>query len=216
MAGDDSQLRTHASLLLRLRHEPHDEGAWGEFVERYGRQIAAWCRQWRLQAADAEDVTQNVLLKLAGRLRTFDYDPSRRFRGLLRVMAHNACKDYLDGQRRAVTATGDDAVHAVLNSVQARDDLAARLERAFDQERLELAQASVRRRVEPHTWEAFRLTALGGQSGAEAAAQLGLKVGTVFKAKSKVQQMLRAEVERLEGEEPTWLAALPGPNSRTS
>ena len=48
-----------------------------------------------------------------------------------------------------------------------RDDLAARLEEAFDLERLEMAQASVRQRVEPHTWEAFRLTALEGRSGAE-------------------------------------------------
>jgi RNA polymerase sigma-70 factor (ECF subfamily) len=75
--------------------------AWDAFVARYGAQIAAWCRQWRLQPADADDVTQNVLLKLAGYLRTFAYDPGRRFRGQLRVMAHNACKDYLAGKHRA-------------------------------------------------------------------------------------------------------------------
>ena len=55
------------------------------------------------------------------------------------------------------------------------------------------AQARVRQRVEPHTWEAFRLTALDGLSGAEAAGRLGLKVATVYKAKSKVQQMLHEE-----------------------
>jgi RNA polymerase sigma-70 factor (ECF subfamily) len=57
----------------------------------------------------------------------------------------------------------------------------------------------VRRRVEPHTWEAFRLTAVEGMSGAEAAARLGLKVATVFKAKSKVRAMLQEEVARMEG-----------------
>jgi RNA polymerase sigma-70 factor (ECF subfamily) len=60
------------------------------------------------------------------------------------------------------------------------------------------AQARVRQRVEPHTWEAFRLTALDGLSGAEAAARLGLKVATVYKAKSKVQQMLHEEVAGLD------------------
>src|SRR5262245_6590175 len=138
MVGDDSHLRTRASLLLRLRQEPHDQEAWNEFVERYGRQIAAWCRQWQVQPADADDVTQNVLLKLIGQLRTFVYDPSRRFRGLLRTMAQNACKDYLAGKHRAVAASGDTGVQAVLESVEAREDLAARLEAAFDQERLEL------------------------------------------------------------------------------
>ena len=216
MRGDDSQMRTSATLLLRLRQDPNDQAAWNDFVRRYEPLILAWCRQWRLQAADADDVSQNVLLKLAHHLRGFVYDPGRRFRGLLRTIAHNACKDYLESKRRAVAASADTGVHAVLESVEAREDLGARLEEAFDLERLELAQARVRQRVEPHTWEAFRLTALEGKSGAEAAALLHLQVGTVFKAKNKVQQMLREEIERLESEEAGWMAAPAVPNSKPS
>ena len=37
--------------------------------------IYSWCRAWRLQDADAQDVTQAVLAKLAVRLRRFAYDP---------------------------------------------------------------------------------------------------------------------------------------------
>ena len=216
MVGDESGMSTRVSLLIRLRQQPVDEGAWNEFVQRYGRLISAWCREWRLQPADAEDVSQNVLLKLAHHLRSFEYDPARRFRGFLRTVAHNACRDYLGSKPRAVTASADTGVRAVLESVEAREDLAERLQAAFDLERLELAQSLVRQRVEPHTWEAFRLTALEGKSGAEAAAQLQMQVGTVFKAKSKVQQMLREEIDRLEGEEPTWVAALAVPSSKPS
>ena len=36
-------------------------------------------------------------------------------------------------------------------------------------------------------------------SGAAVAERLGMKVATVFKAKSKVQRMLREEIGRLEG-----------------
>jgi RNA polymerase sigma-70 factor (ECF subfamily) len=216
MKGDEAQLETRASLLVRLRQEPTDQRAWEEFAERYGRLIRAWCQQWGLQAADADDVSQNVLLKLAHHLRTFVYDPRLRFRGFLRTTAHNACKDYLAGKRRPVAAGADPALFAVLESARAREDLAARLEEAFDLERLEVAQGRVRRRVEPHTWEAFRLTAVEGLSGADAAAQIGMQVGTVFKAKSKVQRMLREELERLEREEPEWIAARAAPNSRTS
>ena len=209
-------LSTRVSLLIRLRQEPADQGAWNEFVQRYGPMLLGWCRQWRLQAADADDVTQNVLLKLAHHLRGFVYDPSRHFRGFLRTIAHNACKDYLDSKQRTVPASADTGLHAVLESVEAREDLAARLEQAFDLERFELAQERVRQRVEPRTWEAFRLTALEGKSGADAAALLHMQVGTVFKAKSKVQQMLREEIERLEREEPLWATALAVPNSKTS
>jgi RNA polymerase sigma factor (sigma-70 family) len=216
MAGDESEMDTRTSLLLRLRHEPADQGAWNEFVERYGGMILAWCQQWGMQPADAEDVSQNVLLKLAHHLRSFVYDPSRRFRGFLRTVAHNACKDYVENKQRSVNASADSGVYAVLESVEAREDLAARLEEAFDLERLEVAQARVRERVEPRTWEAFRLTALEGKSGSDAAALLQMQVGTVFKAKSKVQQMLREEIERLERDEPIWVTARAVPNSKSS
>jgi RNA polymerase sigma factor (sigma-70 family) len=216
MVGDDSQMSTRSSLLIRLRQEPADQGAWNEFVQRYGGMIRAWCQQWGLQPADADDVSQNVLLKLAHHLRSFVYDPSRRFRGFLRTMVHNACKDYLESRQRVVAVSSDLGLYSVLESVEARDDLAARLEQAFDLERLEVAQARVRERVEPRTWEAFRLTALEGKSGADAAALLQMQVGTVFKAKSKVQQMLREEIERLERDEPIWLSARAVPNSKSS
>jgi RNA polymerase sigma-70 factor (ECF subfamily) len=216
MLGDEAQLSTRISLLMRLGQEPIDEGAWSEFVDRYGPLMLAWCRQWGLQPADADDVSQNVLVKLVHHLRSFVYDPSRRFRGFLRTVAFNACNDYLDSKRRAVTATANKGVQAVLGSVQAREDLAARLQQAFDLERLEMAQARVRQRIEPHTWEAFRLTAREGKSGEEAASLLGMQVGTVFKAKSKVQKMLRDEIERLEREEPPWMPARVVPNSKSS
>jgi RNA polymerase sigma-70 factor (ECF subfamily) len=53
-----------------------------------------------------------------------------------------------------VKGSGESAVHDLLDSVEARDELARRLEETFDQELLELAAASVRARVEERTWEA--------------------------------------------------------------
>ena len=88
---------------------------------------------------------------------------------------------------------------AVRHTIEAREDLERRLEDAYDLELLGLAAARVRERVEPHTWEAFRLTALEGLSGAETAARLGLPVASVFKAKSNVQKRLQEEISRLEG-----------------
>ena len=66
---------TDVSLLLRLRQNPTDQAAWGNFVDRYGRRIYLWCRHWQLQEADAEDVTQNVLLKLAEQMRDLPVRP---------------------------------------------------------------------------------------------------------------------------------------------
>ena len=55
-----------------------------------GPLIHRWCRRWRLQEADAQDVAQDVLLKLHGRMATFNYDPSGSFRAWLKTLAHHA------------------------------------------------------------------------------------------------------------------------------
>src|SRR5450432_873818 len=59
---------TRVTLLTQLRQDPSDQAGWDEFVECYGRHIYRWCRQWKLQDADAEDVTQDILLKLTQKL----------------------------------------------------------------------------------------------------------------------------------------------------
>jgi RNA polymerase sigma-70 factor (ECF subfamily) len=154
-----------------------------------------WCRSRGLQEADTEDVTQEVLVKLARRLRTFHYDGKRSFRSYLKTLAHYAWCDLLADRQKAAQGTGDSRVLHELNNLEARDDLARRLAEEFDQELLERAMQEVQALVEPHTWEAFRLTAQEGLSGAETAARLNMAVTAVFKASSRVQQMLRERVE---------------------
>src|SRR5205814_3561668 len=98
---------TRATLLTLLRQDPSDQASWDEFVERYGRHIYRWCRQWKLQDADAEDVTQDILVKLTQKLPAFAYDPSRSFRGWLKTVAHHAWRDFEDRRRHAQPAAGD-------------------------------------------------------------------------------------------------------------
>lgn len=196
--GDRRLPTTRVSLLTRLRHQPSDQAGWDEFVERYGRHIYRWCRQWKLQDADAEDLTQSILLKLTQKLRAFAYDPSRSFRSWLKTVAHHAWRDFEDSRRRGQQAVSDSGGQELMLALEARDDLVQRLEEAFDLELLEVAKIRVRLRVAPQTWEAFRLTALEGLPVAEVAARVGLKVAMVYVAKSKVQRMLREEIGKLE------------------
>jgi RNA polymerase sigma-70 factor (ECF subfamily) len=200
--GDSSEARTSTTLLGRLRQAPADQAAWGQFVDRYGPRIYGWCRHWRLQDADAQDATQVVLTRLAQKLRTFAYDRGRSFRGWLKTLTDHACSDLVRARQRPGAGTGDSRVAELLQTVAARADLGRRLEEEYDRELLEEAMARVRRRVEARTWDAFRLLALEGRCGAEAAAALGMKVATAFVARSKVQKLIQAELRQLEGPDP--------------
>jgi len=188
---------TCVTLLTQLRQDPSDQAGWEAFVERYGRHIYRWCRQWKLQDADAEDVTQNILVKITQKIGGFAYDPSRSFRGWLKTVAHHAWRDFENG-RRAQSVAGDRQAEELMPTLAAREDLAQKLEEAFDLELLEAAKARVRQRVAAHTWEAFRLTALEGLPVADVAARVHLQVAMVYVAKSKVQKMLQEEIGKLE------------------
>jgi RNA polymerase sigma-70 factor (ECF subfamily) len=194
---------TRVSILMALSSDPGDQSAWSAFVDRYGPQIHAWCLRWKLQEADAQDVTQMVLVKLVRHLPDFAYDPSRSFRGWLRTLTMHSWSDLIGEQTRGVRGSADAVVAEMLNTLQARVDLVRHLEETFDLELLELAMAEASRRVEPHTWEAFRLTAVDGVAAAEAASRLGIRVATVYRARHVVQTMIRETVAALEsGEEP--------------
>src|SRR5271166_3426362 len=132
MAGGGHESGTRVSLLLRLRRDPANPSIWAEFVDHYGSKIYTWCRRWNLQEADAQDVTQNVLLKLADKMRSFDYDPSRSFRAWLKTLTHHAWSDFLESRQRAGRGSGDSQVVQMLHSVEARADLVQQLEAEFD------------------------------------------------------------------------------------
>ena len=191
---------TSVTLLERVaRSGVPDQPAWAEFVDRYGRKVYLWCLRWGLQEADAQDVVQAVLLKLAVHMKAFRYDPARSFRAWLKTVAHHAWRDFVDAQRRAPSSPGGDGGWAALETAEAREDLARGLEEQFERELLEQAMHAVRPRMAPHNWQAFCLTALEGIAAPEAARRLDMKIARVYAARSTIQQMLQEECRRLEG-----------------
>jgi RNA polymerase sigma-70 factor (ECF subfamily) len=191
--------RTHETLLARLAQSGvQDQAAWSEFVDRYGRKIYGWCLRWRLQHADAQDVTQIVLLKLAQRMKDFTYDPRRSFRAWLKTVAHHAWQDFAASRKTVPLANGEDSAEGRLDSIAARDDLSRKLEEVYDLELLEAAMQRVRLRAAPHTWRAFSMTAVEGIPAPEVACRLGMEVARVYAARCNIQRRLQEECRRLE------------------
>lgn len=191
---------THSTLLLRVR-DLSDQAAWSQFLEQYGPKIYGWCRRQRLQEADAADVTQEVLGKLVTVMQKFEYHPGRgSFRAWLKTVTRNAIHDVAQKWDRAVRATGSTLSQEKLVELQAPEamaDLQAALEDEARQEILREAEARVRLRVRPHTWEAYQATAVQLRPSTEVATTLGIPVSEVYVARSRVLKMLRQEVEKL-------------------
>jgi RNA polymerase sigma-70 factor (ECF subfamily) len=180
--------KTRLSLLLRLR-DSRDAAAWGDFVDLYAPLVYRQARRAGFQDADAADVTQEVFRAVALAISKFEYDSHRgEFRGWLYRITQNKIRDA--AARRQIPGSGDTATHDLLH--QQPDHAAATTwDHDFRDSLLDWAYDQVRGRSEERTWQAFWLTAVEGISGEEAAARLGLSIGAVYVAKSRVMVRLK-------------------------
>jgi RNA polymerase sigma-70 factor (ECF subfamily) len=184
---------THLSLLRRLDGAgSRDDEAWGAFLRRYRPLLRRWCRRWRLQPADSDDLLAAVELRLVEAVR--GYDPAKgRFRAWLKAVVNNAARNELRRRERhpGDRGSGDSAVHDRLREVEASaDELAGELEQELAAD-LERALADVKARVDPADWEVFWLRYAVGLSVDEVSARLGLGRGGVYQAAYRVRRLVR-------------------------
>jgi RNA polymerase sigma-70 factor (ECF subfamily) len=190
---------TSPTLLAKVRDYENRE-AWERFLSQYEPLIRGWCRRFGVRGADADEVSAMVLLKLGQRMRSFTYDPSRRFRAWLRTVVNSQVKEFFSrAARPGGDTSGSDQLAQLADPTAAADALCQQLEEERRQRGLlDVALELVRQRVEPQTWQAFALTALEDGKGADVAARLGIKLNAVYKARSRVIQLLEQEVDRLQ------------------
>jgi RNA polymerase sigma-70 factor (ECF subfamily) len=189
---------TSTTLLGRLR-DLDDAAAWRDFTARYQPRLLAWCRAHGMQPADADDVAQDVLLRAARRLRSFDYDRAGNFSGWLRAAWRSAWLDFLHARGKpGARGSGDSEAQRLLAEAEA-DGLAASLRDELDREVLQEALERVRAQVSPRDWEVFRAVALEGQPAAAVASRQGLTVSNVGVIKHRVQEQVKAAAVELGG-----------------
>ena len=155
---------TRHSLLIRVR-DPADHAAWQEFVEIYRPLILRLAWHKGMQAADAEDVAQEVLTSVAKAVEQREHDPKRaKFRTWLSRVANNAILDALT-RRKPDRASGDSKLQAALNQIETHsgpDSDLLRLE--YRREVFRWAARHVQEEFRKETWNAFWLTAIEGRS----------------------------------------------------
>lgn len=196
----DEPPATRASLILRLR-DPADAVAWREFADLYEPLIYQLACRKGLQDADARDLCQEVLLAVARAVHRWDPEPARgTFRGWLSRIARNLLVNFLTRQHEP-RGTGATSVQELLEAQPSADPSATALFEAEYRRRVfRWAADEIRGEFTLPTWQAFWLTAVGGRPPKEAASELGLTVGAVYIARSRVLARLRQRIEELGNE----------------
>jgi RNA polymerase sigma-70 factor (ECF subfamily) len=187
------------SLIVKLR-DSTDSRAWSEFVALYEPLVYRLGQRKGLQDADARDLCQEVFRAVAGSIDR--WEPSRgSFRGWLSTIARNLMINFLTRGRHQARGSGATSVQELLEAQPAADPSAtAVFDREFRRQLFLAAASEVQSEFATATWQAFWQTAVEDLRPAEVAAALGLSVGAVYVARSRVLARIRRRVERLMNE----------------
>jgi RNA polymerase sigma-70 factor, ECF subfamily len=187
---------TRLSLIRRLQSGT-DANAWAEFSNIYRPVIVRLASSKGLQAADAEDLAQKVLLAVSRHIVSWKPDPKRgRFRTWLQKIVRNATLNALSRVPQDAAPGGTTAMRSIADLPQ-RD--AAAFDGEWKRQTLHWAAGQVRQEFEPATWDAFWLTAVEGQSPKAAATQTGKSLGAVYIARTRIMKRIRETVDELLG-----------------
>jgi RNA polymerase sigma-70 factor (ECF subfamily) len=181
-------LTTSLTLLARLQ-QPDQPGAWRDFVHLYTPLLLAWADRQGLRGADAEDLTQQVLLKLLRLLPDYRRGEGQSFRRWLFTVTRTQCIDFR--RRKATRALPPADGLSGADGVPELGPAADMDEREY---RLRLIRSGldvIRGDFEPATIAAFTRVVIDGGPVKEVARELGLSLGAVYNARNRVLTRLR-------------------------
>jgi len=172
-----------------------DAEAWREFVQLYTPLVFAHCRQYGLQEADAADVAQEVMRVAAAAMPEFQYDARRgKFRGWLIQTTRHRLHKFFERQHRAPQPASETTLQRLLKGELDTEEQ-ARWEEEYRERLFDWAAEKARPEFQPTTWEAFQRTAVDSVSVKEVAGQLGISIGAMYIARSRVIARLRELIE---------------------
>jgi RNA polymerase sigma factor (sigma-70 family) len=194
---------TPQTLLKKIAEYANGDDAaeWARFVELYTPVIRAFiCAREDIGEADADDVVQEIFVRLVDVLRAGTYRSERgRFRAYLGTMVRRLL---IDRHRRALARGAGETISAEdVEILDETPDAAAYVDLHLMEARHAAAVEHVlsRTMLDVRTVAAYRAYALNGEPADEVAARLGLTPNALRQIKHRVGRMIAA-VEAQYGE----------------
>jgi RNA polymerase sigma-70 factor (ECF subfamily) len=189
-------LETRASLILRLP-DASDVVAWDEFMAIYSPLIFRLARRQGLQPTDADDLVQEVLTTVSRSLGSWLGKPERgRFRAWLFCIARNTAINFLTRPKHRLMGTGGSEGCDFLDTRATCNDASDDFDREYQRQVFRWASVRVREQIAERTWLAFWETTMEDRTVVDVAEELGMSVGSIYIARSRVMVRLRDFVQQ--------------------
>lgn len=199
--GRNDMDTTRPSLLLRIADD-RDQDAWVEFDAIYRPILQRYAHAWRLPQEESNDIAQQCMLAVHKHIQSFAYDPQKgRFRAWLKTMLGNRIRNHLRARRERPADSAD------LQRAQTREPTPEEaFERIWLEEHLRHAIESIRRDVDPITFEAFERYVMKEEPSETVCEALSISAARLYKIKWRMTQKLRERMSQYTGED-RWIDA---------
>jgi RNA polymerase sigma-70 factor (ECF subfamily) len=181
-----------------------DQEAWAEIVRLHRRKVYNLAYKFVGRHEEAEDLTQDIFLRIFRALHTFDRRAN--FQTWLISLSRNLCIDHYRSMRKERETMARDIDAATLMPPSRERGPEGRLEQMDVRQLVRAALAE----LPPPLREAVMLRDLQEFSYLEIAERLNLPEGTVKSRINRGRLELARQVRRLQSEKPATRSALPG------
>lgn len=172
-----------------------EESAWEELLRAHNRKIYNLCYRFTGRPSEAEDLTQEVFIKIFQTLTTYDAAQGAFSTWLNRVARNHLVDHYRRTHKERLTSSLEDETGGLEDKPSAEEHPIARVE---SRERHEILQAALNR-LSPDMREAVVLRDFQDLDYDEIAQVLGVPEGTVKSRINRGRLELARVIKRMEG-----------------
>ncbi len=201
---EKASLATRHSLLDRLK-DWEDDQSWEVFFETYWKLIYGTATKAGLSDAEAQDVVQETVLSVAKKMHEFKYDPALgSFKGWLLKLTRWRITDQMRKRRGlpSKSASGESENSGTSTVERLPDENNLNLDEIWEanwqKNLMDAAMQRVKRKVSAKQYQLFDLYAVKQWSLREITETLGVSQDQVYKAKSRITELVKQEVEYLQ------------------
>jgi len=194
------EYKTSITLLQRVQNQ-QDEESWNEFIETYKRFLYSVIRRMNITAHDADDLVQDIFVKVWEHMPNFNYDSSKLFRNWLCTVTRNKVLAFIKS-KQAYLRKMDTIKHEEITSYLSTINLPEIEEIAAEEWEVFISNQAMKNISGQFSGKALEVfdIILKGKSIEEVAEDMGLKENSVYRLKNRVKAALMSEIASLRHE----------------